>query len=293
MPTVAELKSMLKARGLSTSGKKAELEARLEAYDNRNLVEIDNGGDMFGDFSNGPLTKKQKLSENYLGVRQNLLVHQPSADNTVESDYKQFFSSLSHGSDQMDAEQTLEFCEKLEIDPEAAIALSISYYFKSPNIGVFKQNEFIEGAKQLRVSNLESLRKLMPVIEKNCSWGGKDFENVYKFAFTWGCDPGIRNIKKEVAIGLWKLLIPKKIFPILDEWEVFWNDRKQSHMVTKDEWNSFRRFISQISKTPGGVTAIELDDAWPLAIEEFAEKMKLKFSSAPILSNHIKTEESL
>jgi hypothetical protein len=143
-------------------------------------------------------------------------------------------------------------------------------------MGSFERSGFVKGAVALKVDSLASLKGLLPELSRKASYGHRDFDAVYKFAFGWGCEPGIRNLKKEVAIGLWSLLIPRSAFALLEEWVSFWH-ASPARVVTKDEWNSFKRFV-ELHQT--NKTLIESDDAWPTAIDDFVEYVKTSAAKA-------------
>ena len=256
MPTISELQSQLRARGLPTNGRKAQLEERLRQALGQDAANRSRAGTSTS--ASGADSKRHHGDHD--GKRSGR-AHDAAA----------FFASLAGaGEDVMDPEKTLAFCESLCIDPEAKVAIGLSYCLKAPSMGTFERHSFTEGAMELGISDLEGLKHLLPAIEKRTSWGGSEFDTVYKFAYVWGCEPGIRNLKKEVAISLWKLLVPTSGFPFLDDWVNYWED-SSARVVTRDEWSSFKRYMDLVKTSK---KLIETDDAWPIAIDEFLERMK-------------------
>jgi len=262
MPTVSELKNELKARGLSTHGNKAELEVRL-----RDATKSGTNSNNLQPREQSSPSKRPTAAGSSPGSKRLKTVHGTGGADAL-------FDSLSGGEDNLDPEKTLAFCEKLGIDPEAPVAIGLSYYLKSPAMGSFNRQGFVTGCKELRVASLEELKAALPVIEKKSSFGGSDFDQVYKFVFSWGCEPGIRNLKKDVAISLWQLLIPKNGFALIQDWIQHWEE-SNARVVTKDEWVSFKRYVDLMKTSTRG---IDSDDAWPIAIDEFVDKLKKKNS---------------
>lgn len=254
MPTISELKELLRQRGLPTSGKKQVLQDRL----------------------NEALQQEKSKKRSQPDSCQTNKRQQLFADDPVDEDdpaYSDLFNSIAGNPQalQIEPDQTLALCEQLEVDPEELAALVLSFAFGSTSMGVFPKQAFIKKAAGLRVKSVEDIRALLPSLQEQCKWGGDMFDDLYKFAFAWGCDPGIRNLKKENAIGLWKLLISSSAFSPIDSWLEYWDARK-ANIVTKDEWFSFRRFIQEFNLR-GSFENFELGDAWPLTIDDFVEKM--------------------
>lgn len=265
MPTVSELKAELKARGLPTHGKKHELEERLQtarSFQFDRQPPPSKGGD--AKRARTTVTTPPTSGSGAVGSSS------PSKSNSL-------FDSLSGGMDVMDAEKTLAFCEQLGVDPEAFTAVVLSYYLRSPSMGTFEKAAFSSGAAALGITSVENLKSKLPLMEKKCVFGGSEFDNVYKFVYSWGCEPGIRNMKKDVAIGLWKLLIPPSAYSLIDDWLAYW-EASPARVVTKDEWLSFKRYVD-LARTSKSIM-IDSDDAWPTAIDEFVETIQKKQSSS-------------
>ena len=263
MPTVNELKAELKARGLPTHGKKHELEERLQTAKSlqfdRHPPPNKGGGD----------AKRARSSVTTPPTSGGGV----AAGSSSPSKSNSLFESLSNGMDVMDAEKTLAFCEQLGVDAEAFTAVVLSYHLRSPSMGTFEKTAFSIGAAALGITSLESLKSKLPILEKKATFGGSEFDNVYKFVYSWGCEPGIRNMKKDVAVGLWKLLIPKSAYVMIDDWLAYW-EASPARVVTKDEWLSFKRYVD-LARTSKSIM-IDSDDAWPTAIDEFMEVIQKK-----------------
>jgi len=260
MPTVAELKNELRLLGLSTAGNKEALESRLAQA--KAVKE--------------PAAKRAHVAQAETPVSR--LTGPKSAMNKTGSSELQralaLYQSLVGNEPDMGPEQTLKMCELLDVDPENVAMIVLSYRLGSPTMGYFKQEGFVQGLLELNAFTLDAIKAALPKIQAQARWGQPEFDVVYTWAYGWACESGQKMVQRDVAVGLWKLMVPKAGgFDLIGEWLDF--VVKEKVVVSKDLWQSFLRWIRLVHECGGLANfADSPDSSWPVAIDDFVKAMK-------------------
>jgi len=295
MPSVSELKSELRGLGLSTSGNKAELEARLSAA--RAPPPATTGSKRAALSPSGRGAKTQVVDLSGDAPASSTGSASASASAAVAGHHRgggsaaanagALFDELARGAptpSELGPDETLRFCEALGVDPEALDALYVSYKLGSTSMGVFPRDAFVASAAKLKWRGVAEVRAALPALRASLAWGRPEFSELYSaFTYKWGCEAGQKVMKKETAVGLWRLLIPEAAFPELPQWLAFVSDVSAGKAVSRDVWASFPRWIAAVHES-GGLAHFKLDeaDAWPVLIDEFVEhRRKAASSSSP------------
>ena len=280
MPSVVELKNELRSLGLSTAGNKADLEERLRAHKAKSEA-VAAGAAAVSSSSTKRGAPSSSAGRGSKAVVVDLTVvgaaPAPSAAGAL-------FNELAKGAEnpnELGADETLKFCERLGVDPESADALYVSYKLGSTSMGVFPRAEFVESATKTKWRSVADIRAALPAMRSSLAWGRPGFSDLYgNFTYKWGCEVGQKVMKKETAAGLWKLLVPEAAFPELPRWLAYVSDVFAGKAVSRDVWTSFPRWIAAVHES-GGLQHFKLDeaDAWPVLIDEFVEHVSKASSS--------------
>jgi DCN1-like protein 1/2 len=104
----------------------------------------------------------------------------------------------------------MEMCQDLEISPEDVVMLPLSFYLRSPSLGTFQKQHYIEGWRAIAgtsaVDSLKSQMKLLPVmrdeLKKDAAVRGERgnesksglFHRVYEFTYTFAREEGQKSL---------------------------------------------------------------------------------------------------
>ena len=88
----------------------------------------------------------------------------------------------------MEGDGIANFYEHLGVDASSdPVTLVISYYMGAQTMGVYTQQEFVQGLTKLQCENLEALKKKLPSLTKEMKEPAK-FKDIYKFIFDFSRD---------------------------------------------------------------------------------------------------------
>lgn len=186
-------------------------------------------------------------------------------------------------SDTMSIAGALKMCEALEVSPEDVVFLPLSYYLKSPSIGTFTRNDYINGWKMLDLSDtinkqqktLEKLRKELlenkplrlermaeeksnPATASSANKGL--YEKVYEYTYGFARKEGQKSLALENALAFWDLILPASptfqreggsgtfAQQHLDQWKKFLSEQTGGRAVSKDTWVQFLDFTKEINQ---------------------------------------------
>ncbi|KAJ1033309.1 hypothetical protein NDA13_001302 [Ustilago tritici] len=204
-------------------------------------------------------------------------------------------------SDTMSIAGALKMCEALEVSPEDVVFLPLSYYLKSPSIGTFTRNDYINGWKMLDLSDtinkqqktLEKLRqellenkplRLERIAEEKsnpatASSANKGlYEKVYEYTYGFARKEGQKSLALENALAFWDLILPASptfqreggsgtfTQQHLDQWKKFLSEQTGGRAVSKDTWVQFLDFTKEINQD---FSNHDFDAAWPSVIDDF------------------------
>lgn len=176
----------------------------------------------------------------------------------------------------------LKMCEALEVSPEDVVFLPLSYYLKSPSIGTFTRNDYVNGWKMLDLSDtiekqqktLEKLRqellenkplRLERIAEEKsnpatASSANKGlYEKVYEYTYGFARREGQKSLALENALAFWDLILPASptfqregssgtfTQQQLDLWKRFLSEQTGGRAVSKDTWVQFLDFTKEIN----------------------------------------------
>jgi len=207
--------------------------------------------------------------------------------------------------DQITIEGTLKWFEHLNIGPEDVVVLPIAYELKSPTVGTFLRQPWIDGWKSLECDSLDSMKAALPRLRDKLANDRSYFSSVYNYTFDFAKNSGQRSITVETAIAFWELLVPHGLTgtalehtsdedtdddeDIQMEAEEGWKSEftdwwfeflktKGGKGVSKDTWTMFLHFIRTIDSK---FENYDCEASWPSSIDTFVEWVKKeKFGSA-------------
>ncbi|KAF9484185.1 defective in Cullin neddylation protein 1 [Pholiota conissans] len=193
---------------------------------------------------------------------------------------------------------TIKFCEDLEVDPEDVVLLAIAYELKSPQMGVWKRQGWVDGWKSIGVDSIKGMQGAIPRLRSRLASDPEYFQKVYNHTFDFARSEGQRSLGLETAIAFWNLLLPLGLSGgalahvttsdgdddiKMDEegWKEYqwWFDflnQKGIKGVSKDTWVMFLDFIRSIDSK---FSNYDMEAAWPSTIDDFVEYGKERLAS--------------
>eukprot|EP00397_Hematodinium_sp_SG-2012_P059995 GEMP01077613.1.p1 GENE.GEMP01077613.1~~GEMP01077613.1.p1 ORF type:complete len:236 (+),score=39.97 GEMP01077613.1:317-1024(+) len=161
-------------------------------------------------------------------------------------------------------------CNDLGISPLDPVVLVISYYCQAVKMGIFTRTEFCRGMSVLECESMKDLHRKIPHLRQELAMRPKTKE-IYTYTFQFALDPGTKQLQKEIAVELWKLLLPLFKWRLAKEWIEF-IESQVKFSITKD---SFVMLYELIATDP---TLANYDDdgAWPVLLDDFVLYMREK-----------------
>jgi len=213
------------------------------------------------------------------------------------------------GGEDITIDGTIRFCADLEVNPEDVVLLAIAYELKSPGIGHWTKQGWMEGWRYIGADSISEMKNALGRLRGQLGSDSNYFEQVYKYTFDFARNEGQRSVGLETAQAFWNLLIPygftqgalTRVPMQIDEegnkdvdmdddddectdgwkqeylqwWFDFLNERGGKG-ITKDTWIMFFAFIRSINAQFSNYSA---DDAWPSTIDDFVAYARKRLAS--------------
>jgi len=209
------------------------------------------------------------------------------------------------GGDDITIDGTIKFCADLDVNPEDVVLLAIAYELKSPGIGQWTKQGWMEGWRNIGADSISEMKNALARLREQLGSDSFYFEKVYKYTFDFARNEGQRSVGLETAQAFWSLLIPYGLaegaltrIPMQDDkdgnkdvdmdecpdgwkqeylqwWFDFLNERGGKG-ITKDTWIMFFVFIRSIDAEFSNYSA---DDAWPSTIDDFVTYARKRLAS--------------
>ncbi|OSC96611.1 DUF298-domain-containing protein [Trametes coccinea BRFM310] len=212
-----------------------------------------------------------------------------------------------------------KLCNDLGISLEGAQPLVLAWQLHGSEMAKFKQDEWMKGTSELRVSDLEGLSLAIKELEdlllldkppiqapsgpvtptkksaqppisvgpynrqkyyQYAADKDRAFSELYTFCFNLAKPPTGRNIDIETASAFWSVLVAPK-YPIMNDILKFIADKGTLKGVNKDLWNMTLEFCRTVRPD---LSNYEADGAWPTMLDDFVAWKK---SSEPQTEEHI------
>jgi len=190
-------------------------------------------------------------------------------------------------------EGTIKFCEDLGVDPEDVVLLAVAYELKSPRIGQWTRQGWLEGWKNIGCDTISGMKTALVGLRLKLRTDSGYFQKVYNHTFDFARQEGQRSLALETAQAFWALLLPQGIKGgaltrkdhdqdiKMDgkggwkmEYNQWWFDflnEKGGKGVSKDTWVMFLDFVRTIDAE---FSNYDMEAAWPSTIDDFVEWAK-------------------
>jgi len=184
-------------------------------------------------------------------------------------------------------EGVMKYFGDINIELDEVACFGIAELLKSPTMGEFTREGFIEGWKLAGCDTLPKMINHASALRLRITSRAEVFRRVYRYAFILCRQAGQRNLSFEIASDQWQLFFSSKSggvdwntasTPWLDWWIEFLEGRG-TKPVNKDLWEQTEVFMrkTQEDESLGWWTA---DGAWPGALDDFVLWVKVKRGKA-------------
>jgi len=110
--------------------------------------------------------------------------------------------------DEIAIDGTLKFCEDLDVNPEDVVLLAVAYELKSPGVGAFPKQGWVDGWKKLQCDSIPKMKAQLAQLNSKLANDTDYLQAVYTFTFEFAKSEGQRSIPIDTAIAFWGLLLP-------------------------------------------------------------------------------------
>lgn len=172
------------------------------------------------------------------------------------------------GEERIVAEGVVRLCEDLGITAMDPVTLVLARHCGAKRNGEFSREEFCRGMLQLGCTDLVALMARIPELRRELETRSA-CKTVYAFTFRYSLDEGVRSLPREVAIELWKLLLPPH-FVLLEQWLDF-VERRVKNTISEDVWMMVWDLATQVK---GDLSNYDDDSSWPVLLDEFVEEVR-------------------
>lgn len=189
----------------------------------------------------------------------------PSATNaSVDAFFARYKDSQE---DAILAEGMERLCKDMDVDPTDVRLLALAWKFGAVTMCRFSREQFVDGCRKLVVDNPRTLRDVLPTLIEE---GRRSFRDFYKFTFDFGLESGERCLSREMAIALWRLVLPvsdSQVDRFTGRWCAFL-EQNRVRGVTRDCWMVFLEFCQVVDEDFANYSD---EDAWPSLLDEFVD----------------------
>lgn len=188
--------------------------------------------------------------------------------------------------DLIDIDGTIQYLSDLDINPDDPKALILAYFLKSPSVGIFTKEKFLNQWQSQRVTTINEMKIFVNTLydrfiyNKEVDGVEYSFQDVYNYTFTFlMTNENQKLLDLEVAVDYWKLLLPLisqnlDVTTRFDQWNKFISE-EYKRSISKDTWSMLFLFIYDvIIKDPIQLRDYDEMSAWPSVIDEFIEYLR-------------------
>lgn len=177
--------------------------------------------------------------------------------------------------DTLEVEGIVDFAEKeLGIASDDIAVYVLAWKLKAEKPASISAEEWRKGMSDLGCKSVADVKKRLDSLRSEIVVK-THFTDFYKWIFRWSREqPTARFIKKDAAIDLWQMLIPRipnTNWIHMNDWLQFMAEKFAAKTITEDLWTQLLVWIT----TPNSADLSKYDDAaaWPAAIDQFVQWM--------------------
>ncbi|WEW61156.1 Scaffold-type E3 ligase [Emydomyces testavorans] len=189
--------------------------------------------------------------------------------------------------DSIGIEGAMKYLGDIKVQLDEVVCLGISELLRSPSMGEFTRESFVDGWKESGADTLMKQAAYASNLRKRIPQEPDLFRRVYRYTFILCRLPGQRHLTLEIAIEQWRLFFTPdnggiswntKTIPWLDWWLEF-VEESWKRPINKDLWEQTEVLMRKTIEDPS-LKWWSVDGAWPGAVDEFVLFAKEKLKQA-------------
>jgi DCN1-like protein 1/2 len=135
----------------------------------------------------------------------------------------------------------------------------------------FTWKEFLDGTSKMGVASTPDLKAKLPSLRAKLLNDATFFTHVYTFTYQFALEPGQKVLFKEVAIALWRVLLPASFFARINMFLTYVEKRTDLKGIGKDLWNQVLKFARLVD---ADLRNYEMDSFWPTILDDFVRSAR-------------------
>ena len=98
--------------------------------------------------------------------------------------------------DEISIDGTIKFCEDLSVNPEDVALLAVAYELKSPGVGAFPKEGWVDGWKRLQCDSIPKIKAQLAQLNSKLANDTEYLQAVYNYTFNFAKSEGQRSIRE-------------------------------------------------------------------------------------------------
>ncbi|TFY80366.1 hypothetical protein EWM64_g3645 [Hericium alpestre] len=123
--------------------------------------------------------------------------------------------------DSISVEGTIKLCEDLGVDPEDVVLLAVAYELKSPRIGEWTKQGWIEGWKNVGCDTIATMKTALLRLRDKLGSDYSYFQKVYSYTFDFARAEGQRSLGMDAFLPHSHLILTRAVSGI-ETAQAFW-----------------------------------------------------------------------
>ncbi|KAL1987399.1 hypothetical protein VTN96DRAFT_4115 [Rasamsonia emersonii] len=199
-----------------------------------------------------------------------------SAVSSLNKIFDSYRDAPEENPDTIGIEGAMKFLGDIQVRLDEVACFGVAELLKSPSMGEFTREGFVEGWKSVGCDSLEKMISYAAELRTRITSQPDVFRRVYRYAFPLCRLQGQRNLTFEIASEQWQLFFTETnggiawntpTTPWLDWWLEFLEGRGKKP-VNKDLWEQTEVFMRK-TKEDENFGWWSPDGAWPGTLDDF------------------------
>ncbi|KAI2039172.1 Scaffold-type E3 ligase [Ophidiomyces ophidiicola] len=210
-----------------------------------------------------------------------------ATENTLSKLFDRYRDSPTDNPDGIGIDGAMKYLADIKVNLDEVACLAISELLRSPSMGEFTRQGFIDGWKDLGADTLKDQALFASSLRKQIPTDPVLFRRVYRYTFILCRLPGQRHLTLDIAAEQWR------IFFTPDNGGISWNTQKTPWLdwwiefveeswkrpINKDLWEQTEVLMRKTAEDPS-LRWWSPDGAWPGAVDDFVLLAKKRLGNS-------------
>ncbi|KAI1934006.1 Scaffold-type E3 ligase [Ophidiomyces ophidiicola] len=199
-----------------------------------------------------------------------------ATENTLSKLFDRYRDSPIDNPDGIGIDGAMKYLADIKVNLDEVACLAISELLRSPSMGEFTRQGFIDGWKDLGADTLKNQALFASSLRKQIPTDPILFRRVYRYTFILCRLPGQRHLTLDIAAEQWRIFFTPdnggiswntQTTPWLDWWIEFMEE-SWKRPINKDLWEQTEVLMRKTAEDPS-LRWWSPDGAWPGAVDDF------------------------